>query len=89
MITRPIYASFCELADDGVRYSVMDESMRDYYDASDVHIFVGDVEFSEVDRDGVVNMATAQIDKEIIDLQVAITRKEEKKKQLLAIEYKG
>lgn len=89
MITKLVYAHFCELSENGVAYSVYDEHMREYMDDHSPKKFLCEVELPEIDKDEVTGMAVAAIDKEIIDLQVAITRKEEKKKQLLAIEYKG
>jgi len=80
-----IYAQFCDWKEGGVTYSMYDESMREYMDRQGDAKFVCEVEFEDVDREEVVKMGVAAIDKEIADLQVAINRKQDKKQQLLVI----
>ena len=83
-----IFSYFDDFCCDGVSY-VATADMHDYYTRRAGHTFVGFAEVDETPKDEIVKMATEALDKEIIDLQVQITQKEEKKKQLLAIEYKG
>ena len=89
MIKQLVYVGFSEYSENGISYSLFDEHMREYLDNEGVRKYLCTVELPETSNDDVVSMATKQIDKEIIGLQVQITHKQEKKKQLLAIEYQG
>lgn len=83
--TKLLYARFSEHNEDGVSYSLFDEDMRDYLATEGERIFVDTIEFESVDRDKIIGLGVASIDKDIADLQVAINRKQDKKQQLLAI----
>lgn len=88
-IKQCLIARFSEYCESGVSYSICDEHMKEYYIESGEVKYICDLEIPEIDRSEVVDMGVAKIDKEIVDLQVQITQKEAKKKQLLAIEHKG
>ena len=88
MITLSIFSYFCGYQMGGIGYAAVKPVMLDTYLEDSKYTLVATVDAEETPADEVVKMATDAIDKEIIDLQVQITRKEEKKKQLLAIEHK-
>ena len=79
-------------------YWIFSESSENGYQiiihTSNVHIpphwtFVSEIELPEIDTSEVKKAAVTSIDNEIADLRVQIQNKEEKKKQLLALDYKG
>ena len=63
------------------------ESMRDYLDSSDDHKFLCDVVVPVADKESVMHMGVAKIDKEIAALHMQMEEKKAKKQQLLAIEH--
>ncbi len=88
MITLSIFSYFSEHKVGGIGYWAITQDLLDVYLEKSDHTLVATIDVQETPHDEVVKMATTQIDKEIVDLQVQITHKEEKKKQLLAIEHK-
>ena len=87
IIKQIVIARFCEGSESGVSYMLTGADMKEYYLDSPDYKYVCDIEFEDLNRDEIVGMGVAALDKEIISLQVQITNKEAKKKQLLAIEH--
>ena len=78
---RHLFASFSEYANDGISYSLFGDAnpFKDYK-------YLGAIVVPKLSREEVMNMGAEQIEEEIAELYVKITRKKEQKQQLLALE---
>lgn len=87
-----IYWKFYEHSSDGVDYCVYDEKMHEEiqkaeHDAWDYLTFCGEAEIEPANRETVNKKACKVLDKKNADLQAEINRNDEKKRQLLAIDF--
>lgn len=80
--THYVHWFFCEHADIGYTLAVFDCKMEDKD-----NIFVCEIEVEPIDKRLVVEKGVEKLDSDILDLKKQIKNIEEKKQQLLAIEF--
>jgi len=82
--THYVFWSFSDYSDSGKRYSIFAQKAKDDHE----YKFLCEVELPEVETKEVLKAGVVILDNEIADLRLNILQKEEKKQQLLAIEFK-
>lgn len=82
-----LIARFSEYAESGVSYQLVDTCLIEHYRGDADAKVIGEMMVPLLSKEAILEMGVAQIDKEIVDLQVMINSKESKKKQLLAITH--
>jgi hypothetical protein len=88
-VNKLIYVSFSEYSTSGISYHVFDEHMREHMDSQkDEYNLLCEVVMPEVDKESIMNLGVAQIDRDLAELHMQVEAKKAKKQQLLAIEHK-
>ena len=88
--THYVYWIFCEYTADGVDRTFLTEQQHNMAQAGKSfgdYTFMAEVELPPINQKEVTKHAVKALDKDIGDLQLQINVKQEKKQQLLALEY--
>ena len=86
--THYVYWYFSEYEERGYSY-IIGKNPPSERDEGDGWTFVQEIELPEVDRELVVNNGVKKIDDEIIDKKLEIKNLEDKKQQLLALDFQS
>lgn len=85
-VKQVLWAQFSETTPGGIDYFLSPLDMKDFLCRSPSRIVIGEIEVLVPNMEQEMAFNAAQLDKEIADLQLKITLKEDTKKKLLAIE---